>query len=178
MVILKGGSFILRPFKKGDEVSLQKNINNKKIYRYTLNIPYPYTINHARSWIKENLKQQKKKTPEQINWAIVIHNKVVGGIGFAKLYQQNQHHKAELGYWLSQIHWGKGITSKALKMVVAYGFKKLKFKRIYTSVVKPNKASAKVLKKNGFKIEGICKKSILKDGIYHDELIFAKLKRN
>ena len=178
MVILKGGSFILRPFKKGDEVSLQKNIHNKKIYQYTLNIPYPYSMKDAHAWIKETIKQKRKKNPEQISWAIVMHDEVVGGIGFAKLYQQNQHHKAELGYWLSQIHWGKGITSKALKMVVAYGFKKLKFKRIYASVAKPNKASVKVLRKNGFKLEGICKKSILKDGIYHDELIFAKLKRN
>ena len=99
--IIKAKSFTLRPFRKGDEDSLRKNINNRKIYRYTLLIPHPYTARHATEWIKKNVSLQKKKRATEINFAIDISGEVVGGIGISHI----EKHKAEIGYWLGERYW-------------------------------------------------------------------------
>ena len=94
---IKSKNFILRLFKEGDEKSLQLNINNKKIYKNTSKIPYPYTLKHAREWINKCIKEQKKKNPEDFNFVIDIEGQVAGSVGFSNI---KMGHKAELGYWL------------------------------------------------------------------------------
>lgn len=172
MVIIKTKKFVLRPFRKGDEMSLAKNINNKKIYRGTLRIPYPYTLKDAKEWVRKNLKENKKKKPKEINFAIDINGEVVGGIGFEKI----ETHQAEIGYWLTPKCHNKGIMTLVLKKMTKYGFDKLKLKRIYACVFIFNKASMKVLKKNGYKLEGILRKEIEKDKKLLDDHLFAKIK--
>lgn len=173
MLIIKSKDFILRPFKKGDEKSLRENINNKKIYRNTLRIPYPYTSKNAQEWVVRNLKNQKKKNPEEINFVIDIDNEVAGAVSFDKIVKG---HEAEIGYWLGEKYWGKGIMSKAVKLVTKFGFKKLKLKRIYADVYPWNKASMIVLEKTGYKCEGILKKNVKKDNKIFDSYLFAKIK--
>lgn len=171
--VLRGENFILRPFRKGDEESLVRNINNEKIYRPTLRIPYPYTMNDAKKWIEECEKNDKEKeNPNAVNFAIDANGEVVGGIGLSKIVKQ---HKGELGYWLSENYWGKGIMTEAIKLIIEFGFKQLKLVRIYADVFPFNKASMKVLEKNGFKLEGILRKNTLKDGKYIDDYRFAKV---
>ena len=87
-----------------------------------------------------------------------------------------KNHKGEIGYWLGRKHWGKGIVSEAVKIVTEFGFGKLKLKRIWANVYSFNPPSMKVLKKNGYKLEGICKKDIKKSGKLFDKHIYAKLK--
>lgn len=169
---IQAKEFLLRPYKKDDEFSLQKNINNKKIYNGTLTLPYPYTIKDAREWIDKNLKEAKKKKPQKINFAIDINGGVAGGIGLDHI----EEHKAELGYWLAESYWGKGIMTKAVKLVTEFGFNKLKFVRIYARIFIFNKASVRVLKKNGYKLEGILEKDIKKKDKFIDNYIFAKIK--
>jgi len=102
MAIIKSKYFILRPFKKGDEASLMKNINNKTIYRNTSHIPYPYTLKDAKEWIGKNLKETKKKKPKQINFVIDINKEVAGAI---ELDHIEEKHMAEIGYWLGKRYW-------------------------------------------------------------------------
>ena len=169
----RGGiGFILRPYKKGDEKSLALNINNKKIYRNTLHIPYPYTLKDAKKWIDDNLKEAKNKEPKSINFAIDIKGEVAGGIGFDNI----QEHKAEIGYWLGEKYWSQGIMTQAVKLITKFGFEKLKLKRTYGFVFLWNKPSARVLEKNGFKLEGILRKNVKKDNKLLDSYIFAKIK--
>lgn len=172
MPTIRSKQFLLRPFRKGDEESLIKNINNKKIARNTSRIPYPYKKKDARFWINRNLKLQKKKKKTAINFAIDINGKVVGGIGFHKI----EAHKAELGYWLGENYWGQGIMTSAVKLVTKYGFAKLGLRRIYADVFPFNKASVKVLEKAGYKYEGRLRKNVLKDNKPMDHLLFAKVK--
>jgi len=172
MIIIKSKKFILRPFKKGDEASLQKHINNKIIARNTLRIPYPYKLKDARWWINRNLKLDKKKEKREINFAIEIDGDVVGGIGLDKIYG----HCAEIGYWLGEKYWGRGIITEATKLVTKYGFDKLKLRRIYAFAFTWNKASAGVLENNGFKYEGKLRKHIKKGNKFFDDLLFAKVK--
>ena len=172
MVIIKSKDFILRPFKKGEKDSLAENINNKKIYRNTLNIHYPYTSKDAKGWIAKNLKEAKKGKPTEVNFVIDIRGGVAGSVGFSKI----DGHKAEIGYWLGEKYWGQGVMTEAVKLVTKFGFKKLKFKRIYAYVFPWNKASMRVLEKVGYKLEGILRKHVKKDNKFIDGYLFAKVR--
>lgn len=149
-----------------------KNINDPIIARNTINIPYPYKLKDAQSWINHNLKLDKKKKKNEINFAIDINGEVVGGIGLTNI----EDHKAEIGYWLNKNYRGQGIMTKVVKLMTKYGFKKLGLKRIYAFVFPFNKASIAVLKKAGYKYEGKLRKHIKKGDKLIDSLLFAKVK--
>jgi len=171
--MIKTKKFILRPFRKGDEFSLQKNINNKKIVRNLAVVPYPYTVKMAKEWIAKNIKEAKKKKPLMVNFAIDIDDEAAGSIGFHKIEQ----HKAEIGYWLAQKYWGNGLMTEAVKQASEFGFKKLKLRRIWAAVFPWNKGSMRILEKNGFKLEGILRKNTLKHGKLIDDYIYGKIKK-
>lgn len=167
MPTIKTKKFILRPFQMSDAEEIAKNINDKIIARNLLTVPYPYKLKDAKEWLG-----MKKK--DNINFCIEINGEVSGSVSFNRIIKN---HKAELGYWLARKHWGQGIMSKVVKEMVKFGFNELKIKRIYAGVFSFNKASMGVLKKNGFKFEGILKKNARKmDSNLLDEYLFAKIK--
>ncbi len=172
MAIIRSKRFILRPFGKGDEKSLMKNINNRTIARNTLRIPFPYKLKDARWWINHNLKLNRKKKKTEMNFAITANREVIGGIGLDRIYG----HSAEIGYWLGKEHWGQGIMTEAVKLVTEYGFERLGLKRIYAFAFPSNKASAGVLKNVGYKYEGKLRKHVKKGNKFLDDLLFAKVK--
>ena len=170
---IKTKDFILRPYRKGDRKSLQNNINNKKIYERVSNIPYPYTMKDARDWIKKKLKEERQKKRTSMAFAIDIGREVVGSIGLASMITG---HKAEVGYWLAEKYWNKGIMTKAVKLITKFGFSKLKLKRMAIRVLLFNKASRRVAEKAGYKFEGILRKDIKKGNKFLDDYLFAKVK--
>ena len=172
MVMIKSKDFILRPFRKKDAVSFAKSTNNKVIARNTWHNPYPYTSKDAKEWIKKILKESRKKKPTKIEFAIEINNEAVGRIGLNKI----KGHKAEIGYWLGGKYWGKGVMTKAIKLVTKFGFEKLKLRKISAYVYHFNKSSMRVLEKNGYKLEGILRKEVKKDNKLIDTYLFAKVK--
>lgn len=173
MKLFENKKFILRNNQKGDEVDIAKYINDKIIARNLATVPYPYKLQDAKKWLVETLKEQKKKDPERVSFVIVIDGEIVGAIGLNKIMKN---HKAEIGYWLARKHWGKGIMPEVVKIVSNYGFKKFGLKRIYAGVYSFNPPSMRVLEKNGFKLEGILKKDVKKDGKLFDKHVFAKIK--
>ncbi len=165
------GKYKLRPFRRGDETSLAENINHKKIERYTLRIPCPYTPANARQWVNFNLKLvRSKERPGQLNFAVDLDGRVIGGLG---LFNINGH-SAELGYWLGVNYWGKGIVTAAVKQLTGYALKELGLVRVYAKVFSANKASARVLEKAGYKYEGRLRKDCMKREKPVDSLLFAK----
>ena len=173
MITIKSKRFVLRSYERGDEKSLQKNVNDKDIYKYTLRIPYPYTIKVAKKWISYCRNELKKKTPKEISFAIDVDGDVVGAVG---LHNIEKNHKAEIGYWIGKKHWNRGLMTKAVKLVTNFGFNKLKLRRIYANVFSVNRASAKVLEKNEYKLEGKMKNYHIKDEKLIDALLYAKSK--
>lgn len=171
--IIKSKKFVLRPFQKGDEKSLAKNVNNKKIHRMVSHIPYPYSLKDAKNWVDFNLKEYKKENPSHINFVIDIDGEVAGSVGFHDI---KENHKAEVGYWLAESYWGIGIMTEALKLVTEFGFKKLNLKRIQLRTYPFNKASQKVAKKAGYKLEGILRKDTQKGDKFLDDYMFARIK--
>ena len=106
--------------------------------------------------------------------AITINDQVVGGIGItqqADVYRFN----AELGYWLGEPFWNKGIMTEAVQAMVDYAFENFKLIRIYARVFEFNEASMRVLEKAGFHKEAINKKAVYKNQTLYDEHLFAIL---
>ncbi len=163
----------IRPLKSSDKSELAKLANNKKIWDNLRDkIPFPYTEKDAEFFI--NLTQQE--TPQQ-NFAIAYKGKICGVIGLT--IQKDVYRKsAEIGYFIGEPYWGKGIATKAVALITEYGFKELDLNRIYTGVFEYNIASMKVLEKNGFKKEGVFKNAVVKNNIVCDEHRFYKLKNN
>ena len=87
-------------------------------------------------------------------------------------------HNLELGYWLGEDYWKKGIMSEAIKQVILIGFTTLKCHRIYASIFAYNIGSAKVLEKSGFLKEGKIRESIFKNGEFHDEIRYGILEKD
>lgn len=166
-------SFSIRPFKTTDIESLMEYANNPKIAANLTNqFPHPYTRESGQAFIR----MATQINPPTI-FAIDINNKASGGIGLH--VQEDIHIKnAELGYWLAEPFWGKGIMTKAVKHMVAYGFKNLDINRIFARPFGTNLASQKVLRNAGFVLEGKFKDTIYKNGQYLDELIYAVRKQN
>ena len=109
---------------------------------------------------------------DKIYRAIEVDGEVVGGIGV--MMQTDIHRKnAELGYWLAEPFWGKGITTKAIEMLVSEAFERLDITRIFARPFHTNKASHRVLEKAGFRLEAVLEKAVFKNGEYLDECIYA-----
>jgi [ribosomal protein S5]-alanine N-acetyltransferase len=165
---------ILRPPTLKDASDIVENVNNLKVSRYLAFVPYPYSVKDARVFI--NLCR-KKATRNPYNFAITLKHsgKLVGMIGFTGLDKFSA--KSEVGYWLGKKHWRQGITTEAMKAMVKFAFRKLKLVRLQADVAVENKASANLLKKIGFKKEGLKRKSARakSTGKWHDTYSFGLL---
>lgn len=161
-------SFTLRPWKSTDAPSLVKYANNPEIAKnLTDAFPHPYTIENAYAFIN----MVSEKNPLSV-FAIEIDCEAAGGIG---LHPQHdiQRKNAELGYWLAETYWGQGIITQAIDKIVAYGFTHLDINRIFARPFGSNLASQRVLEKTGFTLEARFDKTLIKNGVYEDELIYA-----
>jgi RimJ/RimL family protein N-acetyltransferase len=165
------GDIVLRNWQKKDIRSLAKHANNKKIWDNLRDeFPYPYTELAAKQWIdiaNENVPLT--------NFAIVFKGTAIGGIGIIEktdVFRKN----AEIGYWLGEKYWNRGIATKALKAMLYYTFENFNIHRIYAHVFETNIASKAVLKKCGFKLEACLKKSVIKNNEVQDCYIYSILK--
>ncbi|MBP7273279.1 MAG: GNAT family N-acetyltransferase [Saprospiraceae bacterium] len=160
--------FELRPWAKTDVEHLVLYANNSNIARFMTNqFPHPYTAEAAHRFIEMTAQH----SPTQI-FAIDINSVAIGGIGIhpqTDIMCKN----AELGYWLGEPFWGKGIITAAVREMVNYGFDTFEITRIFARPFGNNLASQKVLEKVGFQLEARITKNIYKDGIFIDELIYA-----
>ena len=158
----------LRSWLKTDLEALIKHANNPKIAQFMTNgFPHPYTKEHGEKWLEMAASTQPAKF-----LCIEIDNEAAGGIGI-HLQQDIMCKNAELGYWLSEMYWGKGIMPLAVKLAVDYGFRNFDITRIYARPFGNNPASQRVLEKCGFHLDARIEKSIFKNGEYLDELIYA-----
>ncbi len=168
MNITTQGAFQLRPWSLSDVECLVKYANNKNVSNYmTDKFPHPYTIDDAHSFIAFATKDN----PVHM-FAIVINGEAVGGIGVHPR-EDIERMNAELGYWLAEPFWGKGIISDAIQDILAFAFKTYDINRVYARPFGRNKASQRVLEKNGFILEAHFKNTLIKNGVLEDELIYA-----
>ncbi|PSR53338.1 GNAT family N-acetyltransferase [Adhaeribacter arboris] len=161
----------IRYWQLGDELALAKHANNYNIWINLRNsFPYPYTLQDAQNWII-----LANAIEPVTNFALEVNGEAVGGIGL--VLQPDVYSKsAEIGYWLSEIYWNRGIVTEALKAMTKYGFEILKLERMYAAVFDWNLKSARVLEKAGYHFEGKLLKSVYKNGQLIDSLLYATTK--
>lgn len=137
-------------------------------------IPHPYSLEHAEQWIAIASAQ----TPET-NFAITVDDEVVGGIGLAvgdPGHLAVSAHSGEIGYWLGESFWARGIMSEAVAAFTDWALQELGLVRVHAAVYARNVASARVLAKAGYEFEGRLRSRYLKDGELMDGLMFAKIR--
>jgi len=163
----------LREFRKSDIKLLAGLCNNKKIWDNLRDyIPHPYTEKDA----EEFIGFCKNENP-QLTFAIEVEGEFAGSIGLVR--QKDVYRlSAEIGYWLGEPYWGKGIMTEAVWQLTEYGFSRLGLVRIYTGVFDFNRASQRVLEKAGFKLECISEKALIKNDRICDEYKYALINRN
>lgn len=165
---LQGNGFLLRAWQPGDETSLQKHANNPKVPLFLRDrFPHPYTADDAKFWI--NLMQSQ---PQLINFAIVVNDEACGGIGIEPMTGESRV-TAEIGYWLGEEHWGRGIMAEAVKLITAYAFEHFPLERLEAGVYDKNTASMRVLEKAGYIKEAILQRSVIKNDVVMDKHLYA-----
>ena len=162
------GVWQIRSFRPEDERAVVKYANNRKVWiNLRDSFPHPYTEKDARDWI-HFATQQKPET----NFALASAQEASGGIGL-RLQEDVHRRSAEVGYWLGEPFWGRGIATTALSALTEYAFGHFDLVRIYATTFEWNPASARVLEKAGYQYEGRLRKSVTKDGKSIDQLLYA-----
>ena len=165
---------ILRPWSITDAPKLALIADNKKIADNLRDgFPYPYSLKDAKDWL--NLILPENNPPRF--FAITIDKQLIGSIGIVAktdIYRKN----FEIGYFLSEEFWGKGITTRAIKAATSYAFRDFDVVRIYAEPFADNSASRRALEKSGFRLEATLKNNVIKNGIIKDSCIYSILRED
>jgi [ribosomal protein S5]-alanine N-acetyltransferase len=162
----------LRRWRKEDCKRLAELANNRNVSINLRDVfPYPYTLSDAEEWIA--LCQSRPGAPTQ--FAIALDKELVGGIGFEPqpgVYRIC----ADIGYWIAQPYWGRGIATAALLEASRRAFAEFPLERLEARVFAWNPASMRVLEKAGYQMEGRMRRSVIKNGQIIDSVIYALLR--
>jgi RimJ/RimL family protein N-acetyltransferase len=161
----------VRSWRRGDAAAIVEHANNRNVW---LNLrdrfPHPYTRRDARMFLASVIGAR----PET-NFAIDVDGAAVGGIGFG-IQTDVERIGAELGYWLGETYWGRGIATAAVVAVTEHALGEHGLRRVFALPFAHNAASARVLEKAGFALEGVLHSSAIKDGRVMDQLLYARIR--
>jgi len=171
-MLLDLGSCQIRSYREDDAESLARHANDRAVWRNMRNrFPNPYSLEDGRAFIAAARERQ----PESF-FAIDIGGSAVGGIGYT-LHDDVERIAAEIGYWLGAAYWGRGIISVAVAGFTGYVFQcHPELRRLYALPFAWNPASARVLEKAGYTLEGRMRQSAVKDGQVVDQWLYAILR--
>ena len=148
-------------------------LSNKKVQDNLRDgLPYPYTEQDGKEFISAMLSADESET---FAFAITVDNMVIGSIG---IFRQGNIHRqtAELGYYIAEEYWGKGIMTEAVKQICEYVFANSDIIRIYAEPFAYNIASCRVLEKVGFQYEGTLRNNAVKNSKVIDMKMYSLLK--
>lgn len=162
------GRYRIRSFHKSDVEAIVRYGNNRNVSIHLREtFPFPYRRADAQAWLKFVAGQ----SPET-NFALAAQDELIGGIGLRMLGDVDRV-SAELGYWLGEPFWQKGIATEAVRSFLPFCFRQFEIARIYAEVFSGNEPSIRVLEKCGFEPEGIMRQAVIKDGELKDKFIFG-----
>jgi RimJ/RimL family protein N-acetyltransferase len=158
----------VRSWRADDVASLVAQANNRKIWMNLRDrFPHPYSKSDGQAFIRAS----RKMDPE-CNFAIAVDGQAVGGIGL-HLQGDVDRVSAEVGYWLGEAYWGRGIVTEALVAITEYGIRRHGLTRIFALPFAYNAASCRVLEKAGYVLESRLRRSAIKDGRIIDQFQYA-----
>lgn len=163
----------IRKWKLTDAGDLAAALSNKNVLNNLRDgLPYPYTEQDGEDYISAMLAANENET---FAFAITVNGKVIGSIA---VFRQGNIHRltAELGYYISEEYWGKGIMTDAVKQICRYVFDKSDIIRIFAEPFAYNTASCRVLEKAGFQYEGTLRCNAIKNGKLIDMKMYSRLK--
>ena len=153
---------------------LVHHINDPVLYENTLTVPYPYNMEHAERYLAQ-VRAFEEKEGRQKDWVIRKDGRLIGGIGVLYNFGLNSH-KSEIGYWISREYRGMGIMTRSIGAFVSHLFDTTQLIRIEANVFVGNYASARVLEKNHFVLEGTVRTAFVKNGIPKDTWLYGLVK--
>lgn len=167
--VLRSARLVLRPFRPEDAPRVQLLIDDPDIARNTLTIPHPYPEGMAAAWIDGHAR--KWAAGQAGVWAVCL----AGGelVGAAGLRLEPAHRRAELGYWIAREHWGRGLATEAVRLLVDHAFDELGLARVFAHHFPWNPASGRVLEKAGLVREGVLRANVQKDGRAVDNVLYG-----
>jgi [ribosomal protein S5]-alanine N-acetyltransferase len=158
----------IRSWQLADVPSLVEHANNRKIWSNLRDrFPSPYRRADGEAFVRA----ARKMVPETF-FAIAVDGTAVGGIGFV-MQQDVERISAEVGYWLGESYWGRGIVTEALVAVTRHAFEHHELTRLFALPFANNTASCRVLEKAGYVLEARLRRSAIKDGVILDQLQYA-----
>jgi ribosomal-protein-alanine N-acetyltransferase len=168
---LRTSKCIVRTFRPDDAAALARNGNNRAIWRNLRDrFPHPYTEDHATGYIEFILAQNPYHS-----LAIEVEGEAVGGVSL-RVGQDIERVSAEIGYWIGEPYWGRGIMTDAVRLVTDYAFGALSLERVFAVPFVANVASCRVLERVGYVREGLMRRSAIKDGEILDQYLYAKVR--
>jgi ribosomal-protein-alanine N-acetyltransferase len=163
----------VRSWRLDDAAVMAGYANNRKIWRNLRDaFPHPYTLDDAKRFIDLALEDDSRTF-----LCITRDDQPIGSIGFTAK-QDVERFSAEIGYWLAEPFWGQGITTEALRAVTGHAMVEHGLHRLYATPFAWNKASARVLEKAGYVLEGRLRCSAFKEGQLVDQLMYAFTSRD
>ena len=164
-------NYELRKLTLNDAADLANAANNPNVSRYLRDVfHYPYSADDATAYINLAISSEK-----DLFFGISVDNKICGCV--CVCFRDDIYSKScEIGFWLAEKHWKKGIMSKVLLKICNDTFHKYNMERIDAEVFSGNTAARKTLEKIGFKFEGLHEKSVYKNGRVMDTVTYALLK--
>jgi RimJ/RimL family protein N-acetyltransferase len=167
---LNGSRCTIRPWRTTDVEAIAKHANNVNVAKQLRDrFPHPYTRRHAVDFV-----QHATDTDPMTNFAIEAAGEVVGGLGFVPGVDIERY-SAEIGYWLSETMWGRGIATEAVVLATEYAFRDRHMLRLFALPFADNHASRRVLEKAGYECEGILRSSSVKSGERRDQALYARI---
>ena len=170
-MILTREDIVLRPFRPDDRERLHILADNPAVIRFmTDEFPHPYPLEEADRWIALTMAEKRR-----CNFGVEWNGELIGGIGLTPMADMHSG-TTNMGYWLGEPYWGRGLAVKAVAALLPYAFDELLFIRVQALVLDANHRSMRVLEKSGFTKESIMRKHVRKHGIVSDAALFAKLR--
>jgi [ribosomal protein S5]-alanine N-acetyltransferase len=171
MTELRTTRLLLRPWRGGDEGALVRHADNWNVARNLRDrFPHPYTLTDATAWLQRPAHREEPT----LDFAIVLEGEAIGGIGLepkSDIYRCGM----EVGYWLAEAFWGRGIMSEAVRATVDYAFATFRELRVVQARhLASNPASGGVLLRCGFRLDGRLREAAVKAGVVDDVLVYSR----
>ncbi len=200
--ILRTDRLLLRPFRMADAPAVRGIVDNESVASMTRSITLPYTVAMAKEWIQPQARNWfsqsaavfavcwtagettaseasavqaptvQAPSPSALNSKSVGAAPLVGAVG---LEINEEDEKAELGYWVAETFWGRGVATEAATAMVRFGFEMLCLNKIFASHMVRNPASGRVLEKIGMRQEGVFRDHVKKGGRFEDAVVYGIL---
>ncbi len=164
---IRGARCVLRPLRENDAASIAQHANNPKVAAHLRDrFPHPYGTEDARRFLA-----YAAETGGEVIACIEVEGEAAGAIGL-QFRTDIERCSAELGYWLGEKYWGRGVMTEAIRSFTGWAMPRFELTRVYAEVFSENPASARVLEKAGFQRIGVLRKAAIKAGAHRDYVLY------